>query len=121
MRPSRLPLPAIIIAWVVSASALAAPPEGLQRSDRPYAVSRPLATGRAGTANVEARALIGKDAVGLIEATTASLDSGGSPSGSLTELQIKAYSSGNAIALTLNRTLDQASFQETTTGLYHGQ
>lgn len=101
--------------------AFGGPPEGAQRSDRAYAVSRPAATGRSGTASIEARALIGRDALSLIEVTTGTLDFGGAASGSLAQLQIKAYRSGNAVAFTRNHTLDQASFQETDSSLYRGQ
>lgn len=120
-----MPQGRLVVACAIAGAAMLTPafggPPDAQRSDRPYAVSRPAATGRSGTAAIEARALIGRDAVSLIEVTTGSLDFGSATSGSLSQLQIKAYRSGSAVAFTRNMTLDQASFQQPDPSLYPGQ
>src|SRR6202140_4496733 len=56
------------------------------------------ATGRAGTATMTARALLGKDGSATVEVTTGSLDSSATPPGSFSKVQYKPFdSAGNAL------------------------
>jgi len=56
------------------------------------------ATGRAGSATMTARALLGKDGNTFIEVTTGTLDSSATPPGSFGKVQFKPFSSaGNAL------------------------
>lgn len=56
------------------------------------------ATGRAGTATMTARALLGKDGSTTVEVTTGSLDSSATPPGTFSKVQYKPFdSAGNAL------------------------
>ena len=74
------------------------------------------ATGRSGSAAIAARALLGKDGVTTIEATTGQLDSPTAPPGQISKVQLKSVNGNGDVIQTVNfNHLDGGGYWNTTT------
>lgn len=62
------------------------------------------ATGRSGSAAIQARALLARDGSTLLEVTTGELDVSGAPPGNIDHVQLKLLTADNTVALTQNYT-----------------
>ena len=60
------------------------------------------ATGRDGSATLQARALLGRDGATVLELTTGALDVAGAPPGNIDHVQLKLLATDNSVVLTQN-------------------
>jgi hypothetical protein len=91
---------AILAGCLLATGALAERPH-IPNSVKYKDSSIPTAHGRSGSASIEARALLGKDGLTVIDVTTGSLDGGAAP-GSLEKVQVKIPTGGDPITLNYN-------------------
>lgn len=86
-------------ALVASQVALAAGPPIKPNAERYHVKPGQKATGRAGSASLEARALVARDRTVQLEATTGVLDTSAQPPGYLSRLALKAYDGEGRLVL----------------------
>ena len=110
------------VALLLAAPASQAAPSWLVPSGIPYQVSQPSATGRSGSASIEARILLSKDGSSLLEVTTGTLDDESPAPGELSKVQLKGFTAnGNPAFVNNYNHLSAPTFSASFTALTHLQ
>lgn len=117
---ARIPLAILMMAGTASLASAQTAPKGQPNSKKYSNAGVKPATGRSGSATLEARALLSKGGALQIEASTGSLEDGTSV-GNIDKVQLKAFANGTAAVSNFNNLTGGGYWTGTFAGISRGE